>query len=175
MSSDIQSALEQLQLNDYISLVIVTAVSYDYCHTFSQEVNYIWQRPWTWVSTLFLLVRYGGCLSALSLALGGTSFIPGPLEVRCSPSVSHQSFIRTLQTHGMIPVFDSCYIVYLLGNWTWSIFWAGADMVMILRVYAMYNQSRIILALLLVIYMAEVVILIVSSSIYSDSNYGTGT
>ncbi|KAF8452718.1 hypothetical protein L210DRAFT_2053440 [Boletus edulis BED1] len=65
MSSDVQSALTFLQLNDYISLVIATAVIYDYFLTISNEVAYIWKRPWTIVSTLFLLVRYVGCLSAL--------------------------------------------------------------------------------------------------------------
>ena len=45
---------------------------------------------------------------------------------------------------------------------------------MILRVYAMYNRSRIILGVLLVMYTTEIVILFVSSSIYSDPNYATG-
>ena len=47
--------------------------------------------------------------------------------------------------------------------------------VMVLRVYAMYNRSRIILVPLLVLYITEVVILFVSSSIYSDPNYVAGT
>ena len=46
---------------------------------------------------------------------------------------------------------------------------------MILRVYAMYNRSRIILGVLLVIYIAQVVIFVVTCSIYSDPNYATGT
>lgn len=43
--------------------------------------------------------------------------------------------------------------------------------VMILRVYAMYNQSRILMGILLVIYLTQLVILIVGSGIYSDTNY----
>ncbi|KAF8557369.1 hypothetical protein OG21DRAFT_306943 [Imleria badia] len=34
MSSNIQLGWEQIQLNDYLSLVIVTAVSYDYCEPY---------------------------------------------------------------------------------------------------------------------------------------------
>lgn len=49
------------------------------------------------------------------------------------------------------------------------------QVVMILRVYAMYNRSRIILGVLLVMYIAELVMLFVSSSIYSDPNYVIGT
>ncbi|KAF8452756.1 hypothetical protein L210DRAFT_2055581 [Boletus edulis BED1] len=81
MASDVQSLLSQLQLNNYTSLVIVVAISYDYCLTFSREVTYIWQRPWTKVSTLFLLIRYVGCLFALALAFNQSGFIPGPVKV----------------------------------------------------------------------------------------------
>jgi len=37
--SDVQSAVTLLQLNDYISLVIATAVIYDYLLTISNEVH----------------------------------------------------------------------------------------------------------------------------------------
>ncbi|KAN0080107.1 hypothetical protein V8E55_009673, partial [Tylopilus felleus] len=56
MSSNLQSALESLQWNNYISLVITTAVIYDYLLVFAREVNYVWHRPWTWVSTMFVVV-----------------------------------------------------------------------------------------------------------------------
>ncbi|KAF8415056.1 hypothetical protein L210DRAFT_3588165 [Boletus edulis BED1] len=42
---------------------------------------------------------------------------------------------------------------------------------MILRVYAMYNRSKIILSVLLVMYLTEVVILFVGGGFYSDPNY----
>ncbi|KAF8548208.1 hypothetical protein OG21DRAFT_1489594 [Imleria badia] len=60
MSSDLQSALELLRMNDYASVVVITAVIYDYFLTFSRELEYVWHRPWTWVSTLFVMVRYLG-------------------------------------------------------------------------------------------------------------------
>jgi len=151
MSSDIQSALAQQRLNYYTALVISVAIGYDYCLTFSKEVTFIWQRPWTRVSTLFLLIRYVGCLSAFSFVLSGSSFIPGPVTVR------------------------TCSIVSFLCDWSSVIFWAGAELAMTLRVYAIYNRSRIVLGGLLVMYIAEVVILIVSSSIYSDPKYATVT
>ncbi|KAF8558538.1 hypothetical protein OG21DRAFT_1481244 [Imleria badia] len=43
---------------------------------------------------------------------------------------------------------------------------------MILRVYAMYNRSKIILGVLLLMYIPEVVMLIVSGGIYSNPNNG---
>ncbi|KAF8548547.1 hypothetical protein OG21DRAFT_1516181 [Imleria badia] len=56
MSSAVQSALTSLRQNDYASLAILTAVGYDYVLTFSDEIEYIWNKPWTWVSALFILV-----------------------------------------------------------------------------------------------------------------------
>ncbi|KAN0092754.1 hypothetical protein V8E55_003538 [Tylopilus felleus] len=41
-------------------VVIITVVGYDYFLTLSQEIDYVWLRPWTWVSTLFVIVRYVG-------------------------------------------------------------------------------------------------------------------
>jgi len=83
--------------------------------------------------------------------LSGSSFIPGPVTVQ------------------------TCNIVGFLYNWSSVIFWAGAELVMTLRVYAIYNRSRIVLGGLLVMYIAEVVILIVSISIYSDPKYAPVT
>ncbi|KAF8558537.1 hypothetical protein OG21DRAFT_1069522 [Imleria badia] len=113
MSSDIQSALAQIQLSDYNCLVIVTAISYDYCLAFSNEVTYIWVCNRTSLQacasmtpiiakTLELGVHIVSSLNAcckMSRALtsspfirvwslGGTTFIPGPLKVRHSASVS---------------------------------------------------------------------------------------
>ncbi|KAF8438420.1 hypothetical protein L210DRAFT_2264257 [Boletus edulis BED1] len=65
MSSDVQSALQLQQLNDYTSVVTLTAVIYDYTLTFSGEVDYIWHRPWTCVSTMFVLIRYIGLCWAM--------------------------------------------------------------------------------------------------------------
>ncbi|KAF8452899.1 hypothetical protein L210DRAFT_3755840 [Boletus edulis BED1] len=71
MSSDIQSALELLVLHNYLSLVVATAVVYDYLLTFSKEIEYFW-------------VRYIGLCWVVIIALYGTSFIPGPLETYVS-------------------------------------------------------------------------------------------
>ncbi|KAF8552060.1 hypothetical protein OG21DRAFT_203068 [Imleria badia] len=95
-----KSELNIVQQDNYQTLVILTAVAYDYVLTFSNEIEYIWSKPWTWVSTLFILVRYVG------------------LYVR----------------------------IYLLDGWTFVIFLGAADFVMILRVWAIYNRSRLILA-----------------------------
>ncbi|KAI9459539.1 hypothetical protein HD554DRAFT_2136627 [Boletus coccyginus] len=77
MSAALQSELTSLQQNNYVSLAMLVAAAYDYVLTFSDEIEYIWTKPWTWVSTLFILVRYVG-LYSFAIACLGTSFIPGP-------------------------------------------------------------------------------------------------
>ncbi|KAF8122303.1 hypothetical protein EV363DRAFT_1456629 [Boletus edulis] len=58
--SNIQSILQFIILNDYLSIASVAVVVYDYTLTFSRELDYVWFRPWTWVSTMFVVVRYIG-------------------------------------------------------------------------------------------------------------------
>ncbi|KIJ06838.1 hypothetical protein PAXINDRAFT_19964 [Paxillus involutus ATCC 200175] len=79
MSAEIQSTLASIQLNDYVSVAIATAVVYDFILTFTNEIEYVWKRPWSWVSTLFVAVRYVGCLEAMVNAFFSSTFIPGPV------------------------------------------------------------------------------------------------
>jgi len=144
MSSDLQATLELLQMNDYVSVVIVTAVIYDYVLVFSREIDYVWHRPWTWVSTIFVLVRYLGLSFAIIGALGGSTFVPGPVNM--------------------------CTAIYLVSSWEFIIFLAAADLVMILRVYAMWNQSKRILYILLFIYVSQVIVSFVRKGIYDNPN-----
>ncbi|KAF8548553.1 hypothetical protein OG21DRAFT_1516190 [Imleria badia] len=80
-SAPLQSALISLQQNNYLTLSIIAAVGYDYVLTFSNEIEYIWSKPWTWVSTLFILVRYSGLCSIMTITLLGSIFLPGPAKV----------------------------------------------------------------------------------------------
>ncbi|KAF9225021.1 hypothetical protein BS17DRAFT_60768 [Gyrodon lividus] len=142
MSSDTQSILAGLQFNNYISVAIATAVGYDYILTFPAEIEYVWKRSWSWVSTLFLVVRYVGCLSAMLDAFLGSTFVPGPVVVRT--------------------------VLDLILDWAPPVFLAIADLLMVLRVYAMYNRSRIILAILLAVYIPTIVLYLVTTGIVDD-------
>ncbi|KAN0092676.1 hypothetical protein V8E55_003460 [Tylopilus felleus] len=81
MSSALQSVLTSLQQNNCVTLAVLTAVGYDYVLTFSDEIEYIWTKPWTWVSTLFVMVRYAGLYTLVIDSLVGSSFLPGPAKV----------------------------------------------------------------------------------------------
>ncbi|KAF8553297.1 hypothetical protein OG21DRAFT_1261156 [Imleria badia] len=142
MSSALQSALTNLQQNDYVSLAIIAAVGYDYVLTFSNEIDYIWSKPWTWVSTLFFLVRYAGLYGLVISALEGSSLLPGPAKV--------------------------CQIIAIVNSWALCLFFGAADFVMILRVWAMYNRSRIILRALLALFSVEIISSVLAAAIQSN-------
>jgi len=141
MSTSLAVDLESLYLNNCVSLVMVSAVTYDYVLTLSDEIDYIWKRRWTWVSTVFLLVRYMGLLTSLTIALDGTTFVPGPLWI--------------------------CKVITYVPTWTLLIFINAADLVMVFRIYAMYGQSRQVLALLLFLYTGEVTVSIAGGIMFS--------
>ncbi|KAF8553298.1 hypothetical protein OG21DRAFT_1497777 [Imleria badia] len=141
MSAAVQSVLTNLQQNDYVSLAIVTAVGYDYVLTFSNEMEYIWTKPWTWVSTLFILVRYVGLYNLITSSLVGSSFVT---------------------------VAKVCQMIYIINGWTFLFFLGAADFVMMLRVWAMYNRSRPIFGPLLFLFSLEIIFSIITIAI--DSN-----
>ncbi|KAI9462730.1 hypothetical protein HD554DRAFT_2175860 [Boletus coccyginus] len=55
-------------------------------------------------------------------------------------------------------------------SWAFSIFLSAADLVMILRVYAMWNQSKCILWVLVFIYVPQVILSLVVLGIYYNPN-----
>ncbi|KAF8126824.1 hypothetical protein EV363DRAFT_1224222 [Boletus edulis] len=137
MSTSLAVDLESLYLNNCVSLVMVAAVTYDYLLTFSDEIEYIWKRRWTWVSTVFLLVRYMGLLTTLY----GHYLIDHHFALTLS-------IIKAL-LHWMGPPL---YLVLL---------------VMVFRMYALYGQSKGILTLLLFLYAGEVAVSMAGGIIYS--------
>jgi len=145
MTSDLQSAVELLRTNDYVSLIILTAILYDYVLMFSREVDYIWHKPWSWVSTMYVLVRYCGLSWAIFGGyLSGSSFVPGQLKL--------------------------CTALFLVAVWDILIFLAAADLVMILRVYARWNRSKRILYILLFFYVAQIIVSFVGEGININPN-----
>ncbi|KAF8135144.1 hypothetical protein EV363DRAFT_1557624 [Boletus edulis] len=159
MSSQLVYGLTSLQQSNYATLAVLTAVGYDYVLTFPDEVRYIWvskqllvkggvfltksqSKPWTWVSTLFIFVRYLGLLNLITCSLLGSSFLPGPTKA-----------FLVCPIHGC----SQGEIVYTIDMWTYNIFLGAADLVMMLRVWAMYNRSRLILAVLLILFFLEII------------------
>ncbi|KAF8552029.1 hypothetical protein OG21DRAFT_1486496 [Imleria badia] len=160
-SSAEQSALTALLQYDYVTFTILTAVGYDYVLTFSNEVEYIWSERWTWVSTLFIFVRiklsnvryFGLCNFVISVLVGG-GFLPGSVKTYVLPVVH--------EIPNTTDICNSCEIIYMINGSTFLLFLGAADFVMILRVWAMYHRSRLILGTLLTLFSMEIIAIILA-------------
>ncbi|KAJ8587560.1 hypothetical protein M405DRAFT_302792 [Rhizopogon salebrosus TDB-379] len=127
-----------LYWNNYTSVVIFTLISYDYLLLFEKEVAYVWKRRWSLMSCLYLVVRYLGLFLALLCGCwGGLWYMP--------ESVS--------------------YDLAVLIEWGFSVYFCFAEAILIWRLYALYNQSRRLLYVLLGLFL-PIVVLMIGTDIY---------
>ncbi|KAN0094319.1 hypothetical protein V8E55_002606 [Tylopilus felleus] len=73
--SSVVSLLETLQLQAYILVAAASVVCYDYTLTSSREVELIWMKPWSVLSTLFVVARYVGLALVIMSGFGSGSGI----------------------------------------------------------------------------------------------------
>ncbi|KAF8122305.1 hypothetical protein EV363DRAFT_1182854 [Boletus edulis] len=140
-ASDLLSALESIRVDNCVSLVIVTAIVYDYILNFSREVEYIWCKPWTSITAMYVLVRYIGLYWGVA-SIAGSTFVPGPVTVST--------------------------VIFLVCSWAFPVFLGAADLIMILRVYTMWDRSKKILGILLFIYVPQIISAFVFTGIYNN-------
>jgi hypothetical protein len=60
--------------------------------------------------------------------------------------------------------------MFVVGDWGYMLFLAAADLVMILRVYAMWDQSKIILGILLLFYVPQIIVSVFWEVMYNNPN-----
>ncbi|KAG1755261.1 uncharacterized protein EDB91DRAFT_1098003 [Suillus paluster] len=139
-----QPDVANLQLSDYLSLTASVVVTYDFLLLLGREVDLVWKRSWTLMSSLYVVVRYLG----LALAMIDSfcklhiprSMIPGFHNVQGGGVVNMSS--------------ETCLWTLQLLNWGNYLFIIAMEGIMILRIYAMYGQSRLILGVLLVLFLS---------------------
>ncbi|KAF9233808.1 hypothetical protein BU15DRAFT_79731 [Melanogaster broomeanus] len=162
-SPDPQSILGEIQLNNYLSVACATVISHDYILTFSNEVEYVWNRPWTLVSAMYIMLRYLGLLVAMVQSFMGSSFWFGSNMVRSSSLVLTRDEELTKNAHSFVSMTgvqppmiynssEGTAMFLLFEIWGATIFGIVVHLVFMLRVYAMYNRSRIVLGILLCVY-----------------------
>ncbi|KAG1857395.1 hypothetical protein DFJ58DRAFT_783605, partial [Suillus subalutaceus] len=78
--SELDAAVYGVRWNDYISLATITLISYEYLLLLDKEITYVWKRPWSPMTFLYLIVRYLGLFLALLWGFwGGLLYMPEPL------------------------------------------------------------------------------------------------
>jgi len=96
------------------------------------------------MSAMYFVVRYLGYPIAIIQSFGGSSLLFGS-----------DSF---------------CAAIYIFMIWGFAFFILVTDLIMILRVYAMYHRSRIILGVLLLVYIPTTIIHLVLTGIANNPN-----
>jgi len=87
-------------------------------------------------------VRYVGIYVVMGISLLGTTFVPGPLKL--------------------------CTELIYSTQWMYLVFMGAADLVMILRVYAMWRQSKTILSILLFCFVVKAVVELVGIAVFDN-------
>ncbi|KAG0700768.1 hypothetical protein DFH29DRAFT_604737 [Suillus ampliporus] len=119
-------------------VLIITLVTYEYMLQFEKEITFVWKRPWSLMSYAYLAVRYFGLFLAMVCACwGGLLYMP--------KSVS--------------------YGIILLIQWGFSAYFCLTEVILIWRLYALYNQSKLLLYVLLGLFL-PIVALYIGMNIY---------
>ncbi|KAG1775247.1 hypothetical protein EV702DRAFT_453442 [Suillus placidus] len=116
------------QMTSYVVAAFSFGLIYDWVLTFGREVELVWRQRWSLMTILYISVRYAGILHAI---------------------ISTQLYLPTNSVTDSVSrmMFDAL-------NWMNVVLTAILGIVMIVRLYAMHQQSRKVLIFLIVIFLA---------------------
>ncbi|OAX33013.1 hypothetical protein K503DRAFT_560672 [Rhizopogon vinicolor AM-OR11-026] len=126
----------------YFTFACLAAVIYDWALTFGQEVELVWRRRCSLMTVLYLILRYSGFLYPFTAMLSGL------------PSVSMADNVGTILAKSQ--------------GWSTVSFNTIVGVVMIARLYAMYEGSRKMLIFLIVMVVATTINSVVTIAIGSS-------
>jgi hypothetical protein len=116
------------RLSSNFAVAAFVGLAYDWALMFGQEVELIWRRHWSLMTVLYLCVRYLGILYAVLAVLASV------------PTISLTD--------------TGCFVINVALNWTSYLVFTMLWVIIITRLYAMYQPSRKILIFLIVIFLA---------------------
>ncbi|KAH7911474.1 hypothetical protein BJ138DRAFT_913493 [Hygrophoropsis aurantiaca] len=130
--------LQAAQTTNYIAAAAGALVAYDQVLTFAQEIEHIWDRQWNFITALYLIARYSGTLSIISVAV----------EAMC------------INWTYSVNVNNS-----LAQTWLENIFLVTMQAILVNRVYALFNQSRKVLIFLATLYALQTIVTFVMTAL----------
>ncbi|KAF9466691.1 hypothetical protein BDZ94DRAFT_129860 [Collybia nuda] len=113
----------QPELKSYIILIVSTILAYDWLCTIDEEVAYVWSRPWSLGTFVFILNRY---LPAVDTYM-----------------------VMNLAWMASSPQF--CYRHHVIMMWFLASGMFLSELILILRTYAIWNGQRSILICLILV------------------------
>ncbi|KAG1898363.1 uncharacterized protein F5891DRAFT_1239237 [Suillus fuscotomentosus] len=143
--------IDAYRFGSYFIVAACVSVAYDWALIFGQEVELIWRRHWSLMTVMYLGVRYLGILyAALYIMFRQCS---GHLADRYSESSAQMPIAIPLQLT-VVPCSIVSFIVFVVLDWTGVLVTPMLWVIIIARLYAMYQGSRNILIYLIVVFLA---------------------
>ncbi|KAH7908162.1 hypothetical protein BJ138DRAFT_392530 [Hygrophoropsis aurantiaca] len=105
---------------------------------FSQEVDHIWNRRWSFMTALYFIARYSGSLSIIGLAV---------------------MYLRINWTYSVI------LNIYLAVNWSETMFILTMQAILMVRVLALFNQRKKVVIFLATFYCLQATAVFVMAAI----------
>ncbi|KAG2143818.1 uncharacterized protein EDB93DRAFT_1251869 [Suillus bovinus] len=174
--SEEEAAAAALRWNNNVSVAAIALISYEYLLLFSKEIEYVWKRPWSLMSCLYLVVRYFGLFLAMVCACwGGLLYIPESVSIRLLPfknfysihlsAVRYQFISHRTKPHHLSSYLAVRYDLIVLIEWGFSVYFFFAEVILIWRLYAICNQSKLVLHVLVGLFL-PIVALSIGTDIY---------
>ncbi|KIM74120.1 hypothetical protein PILCRDRAFT_14678 [Piloderma croceum F 1598] len=129
VSSDDKATQKQLTINYYVSLVSFVILYYDHALTLPMEIQRFWIRGFTWATLFFFINRY----------LAFLGHIPVIMEV----------FWNFWQTCRLLQSYHQYLVVAIQ-------LLVGVAVLLIMRVYAMYDRKKWVIWLFVIIASADI-------------------
>ncbi|PPR07697.1 hypothetical protein CVT24_003195 [Panaeolus cyanescens] len=155
MSSDIAAAGQHLAAGKYFQGGAYAMLVYDHVLTLDEEVESIWKQKFSAATILFLLNRYGTLLSFIVVI---DAFIDSRwTKADCDRFVIYEG----AQTIALVAICE-CERASIIAAVTPIINHAiNHTVIMILRVYALYGRSWIIIGGLLLLLSAQIIMSVI--------------
>ncbi|KAH7903282.1 hypothetical protein BJ138DRAFT_171565 [Hygrophoropsis aurantiaca] len=138
MSQSLVQILSTSQATYYLTASAAAAVAYDHMLTFVDEMDLMWNRRWSLVTALYIVARYSGSLSMIAMA-AWYMCISWTYEVRIN--------------------------MYLVVNWSSNIFVLAMQAILLIRVYALCNRSKIVWMFLSTFYVLQAIVVVVMGAL----------
>ncbi|KAG2356594.1 hypothetical protein BDR07DRAFT_1380693 [Suillus spraguei] len=144
--SELEKSLYALSWNNNVAVVIITLIIYEYILQVEKEVTFVWVRAQPQRYEDPELTDY-----ADKTAVGDDIPIPclyvaGGFILQM---VHWGGLLYMPETNSRLIQIQPCYGIFLFMQWGFSVYFCLAEVVLIWRLYAIYNQSKVILYVLL--------------------------
>ncbi|KAG2055197.1 hypothetical protein BDR06DRAFT_1007105 [Suillus hirtellus] len=139
--------ISSYRVSSYFIVVASTSVIYDWVLTFGLEVELVWKQRWSLITVLFLSVRYLGISYAVLSVLFNV------------PTISMTDAFNIMTATAV------SFILTIAVDWIAMVVTAMLGLIMLVRLYAMYQRSRKVLIPLVVIFVTAIIFVGVASAV----------